>query len=135
MKELLIVPVNRNKLAVISALFSMMNLLFVIVGFLSAMVVVSSTSVEAACNAFSNGLKNVVTSEGSDHASKACLICDCLLEWNDDGFLTKARLKSLKERLSAGEGVRRMSRWNVEYLRLCCNLYRNGTTKKARRWS
>jgi hypothetical protein len=23
-----------------------------------------------------------------------------------------------------------MSRWNVEYLRLCCNLYRNGTTKK-----
>ena len=79
MKELLIVPVNRNKLAVISALFSMMNLLFVIVGFLSAMVVVSSTSVEAACNAFSNGLKNLVTSDGSDHASKACLICDCLL--------------------------------------------------------
>ena len=68
------------------------------------MVVVSSTSVDAACNAFSNGLKNLVTTEGSDHASKACLICDCLLEWNDDGFLTKARLKSLKERLS-GEGV------------------------------
>ena len=82
----------------------MMNLLFVIVGFLASMVVVSSTSVDAACNAFSNGLKNLVTTEGSDHASKACLICDCLLEWNDDGFLTKARLKSLKERLS-GEGV------------------------------
>jgi hypothetical protein len=80
----------------------MMNLLLVIVGFLSAMVIVSSTSVEA--NAFSNGLKNLVTSEGTDHASKACLICDCLLEWNDDGFLTKARLKSVKERLS-GEGV------------------------------
>ena len=81
-----------------------MNVLFVIVGFLSAMVVVSSTSVDAACKAFSTGLKNLVTTEGSDHASKACLICDCLLEWNDDGFLTKARLKRLKERLS-GEGV------------------------------
>jgi hypothetical protein len=81
-----------------------MNLFVGLFGTLFAMVIVSSASVEAACTAFSAGLKNLVSSEGTNHASKACLICDCLLEWNDDGFLTKARLKHLKERLS-GEGA------------------------------
>jgi hypothetical protein len=91
-------------MTVISLFLSMMNLFLVLVGSLFAMVIVSSTSIEAACAAFSDGLKNLVSSEGTNHASKACLICDCLLEWNDNGFLTKARLKNLKERLS-GEGV------------------------------
>ena len=47
-----------------------------------------------------------ILSIGNDgnHAIKACLICDCLLEWNDDCYLPKSRLKKLNMRLS-GEGV------------------------------
>ena len=68
------------------------------------MVIVSSAAVEAACAAFQNGLANLVDRNDGNHAIKACLICDCLLEWNDNCYLTKSRLKKLNMRLS-GEGV------------------------------
>jgi hypothetical protein len=59
----------------------MNHLLLVIVGFLSArMVVVSSTSVEAAYSAFSDGLKNLVNSEGTNHASKH--VWFVIVSWN-----------------------------------------------------
>lgn len=34
------------------------------------------------------------------HRMKACLICDHLLEWNENGYLTKVRLKVLQNNLS-----------------------------------
>jgi hypothetical protein len=67
---------------------------------------ISLATVEEACNAFSNGLKNLVITDSGNHASKACLICDHLLEWNDDGYLSKARLKSLQEKFS-GQAIRK----------------------------
>ena len=70
------------------------------------MVLVSPAVIEASCTAFSNGLKNLVNTEadGVSYSTKKCLICDHLLEWNDDGYLTKTRLHALKKRLS-GEGA------------------------------
>ena len=67
------------------------------------MVIISRGAVALACDSFATGLKGLLNSNGLIHHSKACLICDQMLEWNDDGFITKKRLKSLQNRLS-GEG-------------------------------
>jgi hypothetical protein len=39
-----------------------------------------------AASSFTNGLKNLVITDGVNHASKVSLICDHLLEWNEDGL-------------------------------------------------
>ena len=57
-------------------------------------------NVEVACQAFSCGLKNLIISLDGNHRSRACLICDHLLEWNDKGYLTKVRLNALQNILS-----------------------------------
>ena len=74
------------------------SLLAIIVA--AIMVLVTPEAATLACDTFANGLKHLVESNGLHHSSKACLVCDRLLEWNDVGFITKTRLKSLKTRLS-----------------------------------
>jgi hypothetical protein len=60
---------------------------------------VTVDNIEEACQAFSCGLKNLIISVDGNHRSRACLICDHLLEWNDKGYLTKVRLKALQNNL------------------------------------
>jgi hypothetical protein len=53
---------------------------------------------EEAYSAFQSGLKNLTYNEEDKHISKACLICDRLLEWNDNDIITLSRLESLSSR-------------------------------------
>ena len=69
------------------------------------MVLVTAEKAETACNAFADGLRSLVSSTESGHESKACLICDHLLEWNDDGFISKEQIKTLHTRLSGETDV------------------------------
>ena len=71
------------------------------------MELVTDATTEAAYTAFSNGLRNLISSstDGCMYSSKACLICDHLLEWNDDGCLPKTRLKALQT-LFSGQALR-----------------------------
>lgn len=50
--------------------------------------------------AFQKDLHDLTYQVGSLHTSKACLICDRLLEWKDKGFISKTRLKSLQKYLT-----------------------------------
>ena len=47
---------------------------------------------------FQAGLKRLTYKSETKHTCKACLVCDRLLEWNDDGIIPRSRLKSLRER-------------------------------------
>ena len=82
---------------------------------------VSHDTVEAACKAFTGGLKNLIITADANHASKACLICDHLLEWNDIGFLTKVRLKAFQHHFSeqALQSHMWIEKWVLE--RSVCN--------------
>jgi hypothetical protein len=47
---------------------------------------------------FKHDLKNLTYQRTEDeNISKACLVCDCLLEWNDTNIIPTLRLKKLKE--------------------------------------
>ena len=59
------------------------------------MVVVMDATTKEAYSSFVNGLKNLISSTDGCHRIKACLICDHLLEWNNDGHLPKIQLKVL----------------------------------------
>ena len=54
---------------------------------------------------FQNGLDNLTYERGTKHTSKACLICDRLLEWNDTGVILTTRLKSLQSRFQGEASV------------------------------
>jgi hypothetical protein len=60
------------------------------------MVLVTPAAAAFACESFAGGLKNLVNSNGSNHATKACVICDRSLEWNDNGFITMSWMESLQ---------------------------------------
>ena len=64
------------------------------------MVLVTPEVAKTACNSFALGLKHLVGRTGTDHVTRACLTCDRLLEWDDDAFISKSRLKSLQSKLS-----------------------------------
>ena len=49
---------------------------------------------------FKHHLKNLTYKIKDENISKACLVCDRLLEWNDTGIITTVRLKKLKENFS-----------------------------------
>ena len=55
-------------------------------------------AVDDAYSKFQNGLRDLTYERGMKHISKACLICDRLLEWNDTGVIMTKRLKSLQSR-------------------------------------
>ena len=59
------------------------------------MELVTDATTKEAYSGFANGLKNLISSKDGCHRTKACLICDHLLEWNDDMYLPKIRLKAL----------------------------------------
>ena len=62
---------------------------------LKKMELVTDNTMREAFSGFVNGLKNLISSTDGYHRIKACLICDHLLEWNNDGHLPKIRLKAL----------------------------------------
>ena len=66
---------------------------------LSAMVTFDVRAAEQACANFQGGLRDLTCRSKDKDTSKACLICDKLLEWNDTGTIHTTRLKSLQCRL------------------------------------
>ena len=44
---------------------------------------------------FQLGLRDLTYEEGDKYVSKACLVCDRLLEWNDSDAITLSRLEAL----------------------------------------
>ena len=67
------------------------------------MVLLDPITVDEAYTKFQNGLNDLTYERGTIHMSKACLICDALLEWNDTKVIRTTRLKSLQSRFQ-GEG-------------------------------
>jgi hypothetical protein len=61
------------------------------------MVTIDVETARLAIATFKRDLKNLTHKDGNKHKSKACLICDRLLEWNDTGIITVVRLKKLRE--------------------------------------
>jgi hypothetical protein len=47
---------------------------------------------------FQEGLKHLTYEEGQKHVSKACVVCDQMLEWNDNGLIRASRLRALSSR-------------------------------------
>ena len=68
---------------------------FILLSKLEEMELVTDAMISHAYSSFANGLKNLTSSTDGCHRIKACLICDHLLEWNDDRHLPKIRLKAL----------------------------------------
>ena len=69
-------------------------------GLLLAMLV-SPVDVEKACDAFQQGLKRLIerSADGSLFSSRACLICDNLLNHNENDLIEIKHLKALEHRL------------------------------------
>ena len=68
------------------------------------MELVTEATTKEAYSGFANGLKNLISSTDGHHRTKAsCLICDHLMEWNDDMYLPKIRLKALAGLFSKAE--------------------------------
>jgi hypothetical protein len=67
------------------------------------MVLLDPIVVDEANMKFQNGLNNLTYECGMMHISKACLIYDELLEWNDTRVIRTTRLKSLQSRFQ-GKG-------------------------------
>jgi hypothetical protein len=61
--------------------------------------------VDEAYMKFQNGLNDLTYERGTKHRSKACLICDARLEWNDTGVIQTTRLKSLQSRFQGNYPV------------------------------
>jgi hypothetical protein len=68
-----------------------------------------SISSGAAYGAFLKGLKSLISSKNGYHQVKACLVCDHLLEWNNNGYIPKMRLKALQKVLSGKELCKHLS--------------------------
>jgi hypothetical protein len=54
---------------------------------------------------FESALRNLTYERGDKLTSKACLICDRLLEWNDTDFIKSTRLKTLQKRFQGESKV------------------------------
>ena len=76
---------------------------FILLPELEEMELVTDAITKEAYSGFVNGLKNLISSTDGCHRTKACLICDHLLEWNDDMYLPKIRLKALAGLFSKAE--------------------------------
>jgi len=61
------------------------------------MVNINSTTAKQGFNKFSCDLQNLTSRVGNEHKSKACLVCDRLLEWNDTETISLARLQKIKD--------------------------------------
>jgi hypothetical protein len=59
------------------------------------MVTIDAETARSAIINFKCDLKNLTYKDGNKHKSKACLICNHLLEWNDTGIIPLVRLKKL----------------------------------------
>jgi len=59
---------------------------------------IDSKIAESAYARFQKELKDLTYRDGEKHVSKACLVCDRLLEWNDNGILQTSRLAALSPR-------------------------------------
>jgi hypothetical protein len=70
-----------------------------------AMVLLDPIAVDEAYMKFQNGLNDLTYERGTMHISKACLICNELLEWNDTGVIRTTRLKSLQSRFQGEDPV------------------------------
>ena len=64
---------------------------------LTSMVNINSTTAKQGFNKFSCDLQNLTSRVGNEHKSKACLVCDRLLEWNDTETISLSRLRKLKD--------------------------------------
>ena len=73
------------------------------------MELVTDATTKEAYSSFVNGLKNLISSTNNYHRIKACLICDHLLEWNDDGYLPKMQLKVLASLFSEAKFHKHLS--------------------------
>jgi hypothetical protein len=69
------------------------------------MVLLDPIAVDEAYTKFQNGLNDLTYKHGMKHISKACLICDELLEWNDTRVIRTTRLKSLQSRFQGKDPV------------------------------
>ena len=65
---------------------------FILLPELKEMELVTDAITKEAYSGFANGLKNLISSTDGCHRTKACLICNHLLEWNNDMYLPKIRL-------------------------------------------
>jgi hypothetical protein len=59
---------------------------------------IDSKIADEAYSRFELGLKHLTYDKGEKHLSKACLVCDRLLEWNDDDLISSSRLEALSSR-------------------------------------
>jgi hypothetical protein len=69
------------------------------------MVLLDPVAVDEAFMKFQNGLNDLTYQCGTKHISKACFICDELLEWNDTGVIQTTRLKSLQSHFQGKDPV------------------------------
>jgi hypothetical protein len=56
---------------------------------------INSKIADKAYSGFKLGLKNLTYDEGEKHLSKACSVCDWLLEWNDVALISSSRLEAV----------------------------------------
>jgi hypothetical protein len=56
---------------------------------------INSKIADKAYSGFKLGLKHLTYDEGEKHLSKACLVYDPLLEWNDVALIISSRLEAL----------------------------------------
>jgi hypothetical protein len=61
------------------------------------MVNIDSTTARQGFNKFTSDLQNLTGKVGNEHTSKACLVCDRLLEWNETEIISLSRLRKLRD--------------------------------------
>ena len=61
------------------------------------MATINTQMAQDATTFFKRDLEQLTLQEGDAHKSKACVICDHLLEWNKMGIIPIARLYALRE--------------------------------------
>jgi hypothetical protein len=59
---------------------------------------IDSKIADNAYSGFELGLKHLTYDEGEKHLSKACMMCDRLLEWNDVALISSSRLEAVSSR-------------------------------------
>ena len=61
------------------------------------MATINTQMAQDATTFFKQDLEQLTSQEGDAHKSKACVICDRLLEWNETGIIPIARLYALRK--------------------------------------
>jgi len=69
------------------------------------MAILDPIVVDEAYSNFQAELKNLVHQRGTKFTSKACLICNRLLEWNDTDIVKVTRLKNLRSHFQGESAV------------------------------